>query len=284
MLHAGVVGGPDQTSIEPLVGVGHGPGVESHQVHDGVLQIVHGDGALGDGVAQLIGLPHHTATVHARPGHPQAEAVRVVITAPVRGAVTGLVHGRASELPAPDHKRLIQEAAPIQIQHQGCRRPVRLTALLGQGRQQIIAGSGAVRVPAPVVELNPTHAGLHEPSCQQAVVGKGGLPGLAAVELVNVRGLLTDIHELWDRGLHPKGQLVLADARFGLRIALLFGAPQVESREGVEGAAPQVAVHTLGVGDVEDRFTAAAQAHTLGGGGQKSAAPDTLAGGGIRSA
>jgi len=67
-------------------------------------------------------------------------------------------------------------------------------------------------IPAPVVELNETHAAFDEAAGQQAVVGEAEFAGLGAVHLVDGLGLLGDIGHLGNGGLHSIGELVLLDA------------------------------------------------------------------------
>ena len=136
---------------------------------------------------------------------------------------------------------------------QGRDRPVDLPALLGQVLDDVVAGAGAVAVPAPVEELDVAHAALDQPAGQQAVVGERRRPRLRSVLVQDRFGLLADVHHVGNGHLHAEGQLVLADPRQRLGVAELGELVLVELPQRVESAAAVGAVHALGVADVENR-------------------------------
>ena len=55
--------------------------------------------------------------------------------------------------------------------------------------------------------------------------------------------------------MHAKGHLVLADARLDLRVPELVEVLAIELIETVEGPSTALAVHPLGVGQVQDRIS-----------------------------
>ena len=83
-------------------------GVEAEGVEDGGLEIADIDGVLGDGVAEVVGGAVVEAGLHAAAGHPDGEAVGVVVAAEEFRAVARLVHRGATELSTPDDECLIE--------------------------------------------------------------------------------------------------------------------------------------------------------------------------------
>jgi hypothetical protein len=88
--------------------------------------------------------------------------------------------GRAAELAAPDDQRVVEQAALLQVLHQGGGGLV--------GFRQSFSKSPEVRRGPPwlsqfVVELDEAHAALDQPAGEEAVVGEGGLAGFRAVEV-----------------------------------------------------------------------------------------------------
>ena len=63
--------------------------------------------------------PSADAPLDAAAGHPEGEAVGVVVAAEERRAAARLVHRGAAELAAPDHERLVEQPAPLQVLEQG---------------------------------------------------------------------------------------------------------------------------------------------------------------------
>ncbi len=95
-----------------------------------------------------------------------------------------LDHRRAAELAAPDDQRVVEQPAPLQVEHQRRGGPVGLAAL---GLQA--AGDVGVVVPALVIEVDEPDAPLDQPAGEQAVVGERRLARLGAVEGQRLRRL-----------------------------------------------------------------------------------------------
>ena len=112
-------------------------------------------------------------------GQPDREAMRVVVAAQEGRAAAGLVHRRSAKLASPDHQRVLEQPAPLEVRQQGRDRPVDFLALLGQVLDDVVAGTRAVAIPSPVEELNVAHPSLEQPAGQQAVIGERRRPGLA---------------------------------------------------------------------------------------------------------
>ena len=92
-----------------------------------------------------------------------------------------LAHRRAAELAAPDHQRVVEQAAPLQILDEGGAGLIDLAADFLDGAVRGSSGA-AVMVPVGVDELHEAHAALDQPAGQQAVVGERRPARLDAVE------------------------------------------------------------------------------------------------------
>ena len=140
---------------------------------------------------------------------------------PERGV--GLDHRRAAELAAPDHQRVVEQAALLQVLDQ------RRATAWSVAPQLVfeVAGDVGVGVPALVVDVDEPDAALDQPPGQQAGAGERRLVRLGAVQVERLlasrscRSISSGA-----RGLQPEGHLVGGDARGDLRVA-----------DGVRGAA-----------------------------------------------
>ena len=113
-----------EVDLQPLVARDfEPPGVEAELVQDRGVDV--GDVvAVLDGVeAELVGGAVDDAALDAAAGHPDREAVGMVVA-----AVAALRAGRAAELGGPDHDRLVEQPALLQVLEQPGDRPVDLGA------------------------------------------------------------------------------------------------------------------------------------------------------------
>jgi hypothetical protein len=74
-------------------------------------------------------------------------------------------------------------------------------------------------------------------------------------------------------GLHAEGHLEGVDARGDLRVADFIEAELVQSPQAVLRVLLQVGIDTARIGEIENRFAAAAEGHALVDGRQETAAP-----------
>ena len=125
-----------------------------------------------------------------------------------------LHHRRAAKLAAPEHERVVEQAALFQIAHQRGAGLIGVLAVLGEVLLEI-----AVLVPGFVEQLHETHAALEQAPGQQAVVGERRLARLGAVHVENVLRLPRQVHQFRGAGLHAIGHLERVDARGDFRIA-----------------------------------------------------------------
>ena len=118
-----------QPEVAALEAVRQSRVIQAHLVQDGRLQIVNVNRALGDLVADLVGLAVDVAALDAAAGEPHRVGVDVMIAADV---ASRLPHRRAAELAAPDHQRVVEQAAPLQVLDEGGARLIDLPANRGQ--------------------------------------------------------------------------------------------------------------------------------------------------------
>ena len=105
---------------------------------------------------------------------------------PASGRVdVALGHRRAAELAAPDHERVVEHAALLEVGDQG---GAGLVGRLAQLAHVLV--DAVVEVPVAVVELNEPHAALGQPAGQQAVVGERAVGAGHAVHVEHVLRLV----------------------------------------------------------------------------------------------
>jgi hypothetical protein len=104
--------------------------VETQQVQDRGVQVVDVDRILHSAEAELVGGAVDLSALDAAAGHPDREAVGVVIASVDLPALRiQLDRGRAPELATPENQRLVEEAALRQILEE---RAYGLVALAGK--------------------------------------------------------------------------------------------------------------------------------------------------------
>ena len=122
-----------QAEVAAGVAVGELLVVEAEQVQDRGVQVVDVDRVLDGLEAELVGRAVDVAALDAAAGQPHREAVVVVVAAVdlagVGARVRQLDRRRAAELAAPDHQRVVEQAALLQV---GEQRGDGLVALAGQ--------------------------------------------------------------------------------------------------------------------------------------------------------
>ena len=157
--------------------------IDPHQVQDRGVQVVNVQFAFGHVKRKIVRLAID-AGLGSAARHPHAEATRVMVSTGFAGTDLALDHGTAAKLAAPDHQRVIQHAALLQIGHQRGARLIGGFAILFQFAVQI-----AVVIPARVEQLDVADASFGQSPGQQAICGKGsGLACVFAVEFVGVFG------------------------------------------------------------------------------------------------
>ena len=190
----------------------------------------------------------------------------------------------AAEFAAEDDEGFIEHPTLAEVLEEGGHGTIHGGALLRETVADVLAGTGAVEVPAPVEELHVADALFDETTCEKAVVGEAGFAGFGAVGLEGGGGLAVDVHHLGHGGLHPEGEFVLRDAGGGLGMAEFAGLHFVEVTEDVQAEAARVPIEAVGIGGVEDGVALGAALHALVDGGQEAAAEGIAAAVGLDAA
>ena len=136
---------------------------------------------------------------------PHREAPRVVVAAVVLVGEPALTIHRSPELTAPDHQRVFQQPAGLQVGEEGRGGAVGVAALRFD-----LLGQVDVLVPAAVIELHEPHVAFDQPAREQTVRGeRPGLLRVCAVELERRFRLFGEVGQLRHALLHPERHLVL---------------------------------------------------------------------------
>ena len=147
----------------------------------------------------------------------------------------------AAEFAAEDNERVVQQAALLEIFHQGGGRLISVDALVFDLRRQ-----RAVLIPAAVENLHHAHAPLHQPPRKQCRMGVGaGLGGVRVVHL-SVALLAVEISEVRHARLHTKSHLVLRNARLCFGIAKALEGLFVQLTERIQHRAFIAGIHAGG--------------------------------------
>ena len=99
---------------------------------------------------------------------------------------------------------------------------------------------------------------------------------VGSVHVEHALGLIRDVRELGNRGLHPECHLVLGDPGLGLGIGKLFVFVVVQAVDGIERTAASGCIDSLGVGEEEDRVADGPQGDSLVLGGQVTGSPEAV--------
>ena len=163
--------------------------------------------AVLDGVeADLVGRAVDDAALDAAAGHPDREAVDVMVA-----AVAALRAGRAAELGGEDDERLVEQAALLQVLEQAGDRLVDLARSASRGSS--FRPPWASQAPAPpcaVLDLDEAHAALDEPAGGEASACRTSrvAASVEAVERLRLGRLVGEVDDLGHRRLHAEGELV----------------------------------------------------------------------------
>ena len=106
-----------QSEIAALEKVGQLLVVQTQEAEKGGVEVVHRHGVLGGAEADIVGSSDDLAALDATSGHPDGEAVGVVIAAvPVAASAFGsILEWRSAEVASPEDDRVFEEAAALEI-------------------------------------------------------------------------------------------------------------------------------------------------------------------------
>ena len=242
--------------------------IESQEVQQGGVPVVDVHPLVDGLVAIVVGRAVSDAPLHAAAGHPEREALVVVIA-----AVGPLPVRRATELAPPDDERIVEQAAVGKVGEQAGNGAVDLAGGVLERRAEV-----EVMIPVSVRHLDEAHAGFHESPRHEALPTEGiGAVAAHAIALERLGRLVADVHHLRHFVLHPEGQLVRFDhaLRIGARAAVEPQARRVEPLHEIELGALRGAVEERAL-DVRHRRRGAAAAAAGEAGEERSSDPRRL--------
>lgn len=195
--------------------------VETHQVENGGVQIMDMDLLVNGGEAEFVGGAVGQATLDAAAGHPDAEAVMVVVA-----SIASLGGGSSAKFTSPEYQGVFEQTALLQVHEQGGDRLITIFRLGAVAFFQI-----AMVVPGlaiAVVNLNHAHTAFH-----QSAGGEAGASEVAgAVQVLDRLRLAMRIEGFLGLGLHAIGHLERLDA--GVELVVTIPAIAMEAVERVE--------------------------------------------------
>ena len=183
--------------------------------HGGVPVVVVHD-VLDGLVAPFIGFAIRQAALEAAAGYPLAEAVGIMVAAPLGLAGVVLEHRQTAHLAAPVDDGAVEETALFEV---GDQRGARAVGGGAEGGEGGLDRAVAVPALALVEDLHVTYAALDEPAGDEAAAGVVvALLAADAVEFEDVLRLGGDVEGFLGGDLHAAGELIALDA--GLQVAL----------------------------------------------------------------
>ena len=202
------------------------------------------------------------------PASQHRERLRMMVAAQLAARIgIALDHRRAAEFAAPDHERVVEQAALLEVLDERGAGLVGLASLVFDAFDDF-----AVMIPAFVEKLHEAHAAFDQPAGEQAVHGKRRLARFRAIHLQRLRRFLGNVHQLRRAGLHPIRHLKGVDARGDLRIAHRVEMFLVQFLDQVERATLHFVGDAGGIGEKQHRVARFAEGHALINRRQKSAA------------
>jgi len=186
--------------------------IQSEEVKDRRMPVMDLDLSRDRFVAMLVGLPVGVAALHASSRHPHRVAFVIVISSIGIGRMR-----RPPKLSAPDHERVLEHVPPLEIFEQTGDGLVRLSAVLPESRFDI-----RVLIPAPMSQFDKTNTRLRKATGEQALFPKSiGILLTDAIQSERLLRLPGEVHDIGNRLLHPKSELVAFDRALDQRGMLL---------------------------------------------------------------
>src|SRR5262249_53452724 len=138
-----------QSEVTALKAIGQLLVIDAHAMQSGRIEVVDVDRVLDDVVAEIVSLTVADAGLDAAAGHPDRVAAAMMIPTVILLLEFSLAIDGATEFTAPDHERVVEHAALLQILHERGARLVGILALLLDSLGQI-----AVLVPTAMIKLD----------------------------------------------------------------------------------------------------------------------------------
>jgi len=169
-----VAGDVGEAEIAPLVLASQARMVDTQEVKHRGVSIVNADGVLHRVVVEVVGFAVRDARLDAAASHPYRVAADVVIAPIARGGggrlarARGLSIHRSSKLAAPHDKRVLEHPPLFQVLDQRRRSLVDIVGTISDQLGQVV-----MVIPAPMRQLNESHASFSQPPRQQAIASEG---------------------------------------------------------------------------------------------------------------
>ena len=176
---------------------------------------MHLDRILRDEKSEVVDFTDGLAGLDAATCKPHWEVLDMVIAT---REFLDLSHGSPAEFAAPDDERVIQQSALLEVSNERRRSPVHVERDFVELLCQVIF-TVAVVIPTSVVKLDEPRPAFKQPTCDQAVVGKGGFTRRGSVRSQRGGALLGQVHQFGPAGLHTVRHFVGGDARCNFRVA-----------------------------------------------------------------
>lgn len=201
-----------QAKVATGVAVGQRFVVEAEQMKDGGMEVVNVDLSFGDPQADVIGSSVDVPAFDSAAGHPNAEAVVVVIAAHI-GRERHLRGRGPAKLAAPDDERVFQHASVFEVLEERGNGFVTLggESLMGYFDSTVAIPGLAGSVP----DLHVANAALGEAPRHEHLATLQGV----AIHVSDGLRFLRDVKGIGGLGLHAKTEFERLDASFQLRIA-----------------------------------------------------------------
>ena len=267
-----------QAELAPLMAIGQSFVIDAKEVEAGGVEVVDVDFVFDNTETKLISGAMGRSSFDAATGHPNAEALLMVIAAwggfrSCAGVVL-LNHGRAAKFASPYHQGIVQHASLLQILDQA---RTSLVDIAGRFWERVV--NVRVMIPSLCENLNKPHSLFNQPPSEEAVACKIGFGGVALIVVQpvlpqDVFGFSVEINKVRHGGLHAEGKFVLGDAGGDLRVAVAFERLSVETLNRVDYVTSFFPRGALRAIDEEDGLFALSELHALMPRRKKSAAPD----------
>src|SRR6266853_652081 len=158
--------------------------VDAQLTENGGVKVADVDRVLDDVVGHLVGLAIDKSGLHAAAGHPDAETAGMMVAAIIFLGELALAINGAAKFTAPNHQRVLEQAALLEVLDEAVAALVNVLALRRKVARQV-----AMLVPAAMKDLHEAHAALDQPPGHQRGVGESApLFGLGTIELVSLFG------------------------------------------------------------------------------------------------
>ena len=205
--------------------------VNSEQMQNRGLEIVDVDFVVNGIKADIIGGSVGDTGFNASSSHPSGKGVGVMVTTPCFAVLHVALEERSTtEFATPDDEGFIEHTALLKIADETCAGLVCILALGVEFR-----GEGVVLVPTRVHELDELRSAFGETTGEQTIAGEGArLMDPWSVKIEDLLGLIGDVREFGNTGLHTIRHFILRDTGGDFRITVILVLHFVEAANIVE--------------------------------------------------